>query len=105
MVCVTADLCLFVSSFDEVLGDLDEVVDRGEVQAGVAFVLEVWVLEEVRVVADDALDEEDVVEEDGSPEASGRFNPGVRVSDLLCLEGVRSLYIAASCCSRVVDAT
>ena len=83
---ITADLDALVAGLDEVLGDFDEAVGRGEVEAGITFVLEVGVLDEFGVVADDAFHEDDIVEEDGSPEASGGIDPVPIVLDVVRTE-------------------
>ena len=68
----------FVAGAEEEVDDGEEALLAGEVQGGVAFVVEVWVGEEGGVVAEDALDEEDVVEDDGSAEAGAGVDPGAR---------------------------
>ena len=47
-----------------------------EVEGGVAFIIEIRVAEKGGVVTEDALDEEDVVEEDGAAEAGAGVDPG-----------------------------
>ena len=49
-------------------------------QGGVALVFEVGVLKELGVGANYPLHEEDIVEEDGSPEAGGGIDPDIIVS-------------------------
>lgn len=68
----------FVAGTDEVCYDGQEAVGGGEVQRGVAFVVEVGVEEEVRVVAQDAGDEGHFGEEDGAAEARRGVDPGGR---------------------------
>ena len=56
-------------------GYVQEAQLRGEVERGVALVCEVWVLEVLGVVLDDALEEGEVLETDGSADADGDVNP------------------------------
>lgn len=49
----------------------------GQVQRSVGTVVKVWVAQIVEIVADDALDQRQVVEEDGAPETTGYVNPGL----------------------------
>ncbi len=46
----------------------------GHVQGGVALVRKIWVLQDLAVVLDDALDQEEIVEVNGSLEADGGVN-------------------------------
>ncbi len=57
-------------------GDLEQAELGGEVKRGVAIIAEVGVLQALGVVLDDALDEGEVVEVDGSAEAGGDVDPG-----------------------------
>jgi hypothetical protein len=54
---------------------------RSQMQRGVALVTEVGVPDVRGVVAYDALDEGNVVEEDGAPEAARDVNPEVHVRE------------------------
>jgi len=49
-------------------------------QAGVAFIVQIRVLQQLFVVLYNACDEEDVVEKDGSPQASRGIDPTVSSS-------------------------
>lgn len=92
MISIPADLVGIVAVSDEERRDLGEAVQSCEVQTGVAFVGEIGILKKARVVADNALDEEDVVEENGSPQASGRIDPGrVLVGSEMCFKTTRTL--------------
>ena len=53
---IPADFAFFMPRVDKVFGYLDKAVSRGEMEVGVASVLEVGVAEDLGVVADDALD-------------------------------------------------
>ena len=59
---------------------------RGEVERGVALVCEIWVLQALGVVLDDAFEEAEILETDGSADADGDVNPWggflIRVGDL-----------------------
>lgn len=74
-------------------GDLEQAELGGEMKRGVAIVAEVWVLQALGVVLDDALDEGKVVEVDGSAEAGGDVDPGwlVRTEQKVLCE---TIYIA-----------
>lgn len=65
----------FVAGVDEEVDDGEQAVGGGEVEGGVALVVEVRVGEEVWMVAEDALDEQDVVEKDGAAEARAGVDP------------------------------
>jgi hypothetical protein len=47
---------------------LCEAIPRGKMQAGIAFVFEIRVAQLVRIVANDALYQRQVVEQDGTPQ-------------------------------------
>ena len=49
---------------------------RGEVERGVALVREIWVLQALGVVLDDAFEESEVLETNGSADADRDVNPG-----------------------------
>lgn len=72
---VPADHAVFVAGVDEELGNGREAMFRREVQRRVGAVVKVRVAQVLVVVADDALDEGEVVEEDGAPESPGYVNP------------------------------
>jgi hypothetical protein len=57
-------------------GDLRKAISRSQMQACVAFVLKIGVAQLVRVVADDALHQRQVVEQDGTAQTPGYINPG-----------------------------
>ncbi len=57
-------------------GDFEEAKSCGEVEGGVAVVVEIRVLEIFRVVFDYALDEGEVVEVDGAAKADGDWDHG-----------------------------
>lgn len=75
MVAVSGDLVRVVSEGDQKSAYLREAMGSGKVERRVGFIGKIGILKEVRVVANDALDEKDVVEEDGSSETSGGFDP------------------------------
>lgn len=52
----------------------------GEVKRGGAIVREVWVLQALGVVFDDAFEEGEILEVDGSTDADGDVNPAVLLS-------------------------
>ena len=56
-------------------GYVQEAQLRGEVERGVALVCEIWVLQALGVVLDDAFEEGEVLETDGSADAYGDVNP------------------------------
>ena len=56
-------------------GDLCETVLHGQVKRCVRLVIEIWVSDIGRVVANYALDKRKVVEEDGATEAARDFDP------------------------------
>jgi len=64
-----------MAGVDEELGNGCEAMFRREVQRRVGAVVKVRVAQVLVVVADDALDEGEVVEEDGAPESPGYVNP------------------------------
>ena len=66
---------LALAGGDEERDDGDAAGQSGEVQRGVGFVGEVWVEEEGGVEADEAGDEDGVVELDCSAEAGGGVDP------------------------------
>lgn len=49
--------------------DFEVPKNRCEMQRGIALVLEVWVLQEPRVVLYDALDQQDIVPQDSAAQA------------------------------------
>jgi hypothetical protein len=57
-------------------GNLREAMPSGQMQACVAFVFEIRVAHYLRVVLDDALDEREIIEEDGAAQTPGYVNPG-----------------------------
>jgi hypothetical protein len=65
----------FMALVDQELGNLREPMFGSQVQARVAAVVKVGVAQVGGVVADDAFDEREVVEEDGAPETPGYVNP------------------------------
>lgn len=65
-------LCIWT---DSTHGYVQEAQLRGEVERGVALVCEVRVLEVLGVVLDDAFEEGEVLEADGSADADGDVNP------------------------------
>lgn len=74
---IAAYLYRLMASYDQVLGYLCEAICGSEVQTRAAFVFEVRVLDELRIVADYALHEKDIVQEDGAPQARRSINPGL----------------------------
>jgi hypothetical protein len=56
-------------------GNLREAISCSQMQACVAFVLEIWIAKLLRVVANDALYERQVVEEDGTAQTPRYVNP------------------------------
>ena len=76
---VAGDFGALVAGGDEQGDDGDAAGESGEVQRGVGFVGEVWVGEEGGVQADEAGDEDGVVEVDGAAEAGGGVDPGGRI--------------------------
>ena len=60
---------------DSTHGYVQEAQLRGEVERGVALVCEVWVLQVLGVVLDDAFEEGEVLKTDGSADADGDVNP------------------------------
>lgn len=56
-----------MAGIDKKLGNSGEAMLCGEVQRGVRAIVKVWVANVVGVVANDALDQREVVEEDGAP--------------------------------------
>jgi hypothetical protein len=68
----------FMPFLDQELGDLREPMFGSQVQACVASVVKVRVAQVGRVVADDAFDEREVVEENGAAETPGYVNPILR---------------------------
>ena len=67
----------------------------------VRFIGKIGILKEVRVIADDAFDQKDVVEENGSSETSGGFDPDASLADGgLGFGGCRTLYRGCHCCYR-----
>lgn len=80
-VCVAGDAMGFVAGVEEEGDNGEEAEVGGEVEGGVGFVVEVRVLEAGRVVFDDALDEDQVVQVDGAAEADANVDPdgGVRL--------------------------
>ena len=77
---VAGDAVVFVAGGDEVLDEVEEAELGGEVEGGVAFVGEVRVLQALRVVFDDAFDEDEVVQVDGAAEADADVDPDGGVS-------------------------
>ena len=65
-----------MAGVDEELGNGREAMFSREVQRRIGAVVKVRVAQVLVVVADDALDEGEVVEEDGAPESPGYVNPG-----------------------------
>lgn len=63
----------------EKLSNASEAASGGEVQRSVAMFVPVGVLQVGRVIADDALDEREVVEQDGAAQPSGYVNPRIRL--------------------------
>ena len=95
---VAGDFGALVAGGDEQRDDGDAAGESGEVQGGVGFVGEVRIEQEGGVQADEAGDEDGVVEVDGAAEAGGGVDPGgvfVRGS-LVMREGVWK-YILAAC--------
>ena len=74
---ISANLVSFMASLYKQLGDFEESARGGEVQTRVTFVFEVRVLQKLGVVADNAGDEDGVVEEDCAAEAGGGVDPAV----------------------------
>lgn len=77
---VAGDAILVVAGINEECDDFVEAERGGQVQAGVGFVVEVGVVEARGVVLDDALDEDEVVQVDGSAEADADVDPDGAVS-------------------------
>ena len=65
-------LCIWTNS---TYGYVQQAQLRGEVERGVALVCEIWVLQALGVVLDDAFEEGEVLETDGSADADGDVNP------------------------------
>lgn len=61
-------------------GDLDEAMLGGKVEGGVALIREVWVLEVLWVVADDAFHEWEVIAKDSAAQAHRDVNPAKDMS-------------------------
>lgn len=72
---IAGDAVVFVAGGDEVLDEVEEAELGGEVEGGVAFVGEVGVLQALRVVLDDAFDEDEVVQVGGAAEADADVDP------------------------------
>lgn len=69
---------VFMASVYEELGDIEQAQSCGQMERCVAIVCKVGVLDVLRVVFDDALEEGEVFEVDGTSDAGGDIDPGSR---------------------------
>ena len=72
---ITADFLRIVSGLDQMFRRARAAVGGGEVEIRVAPVVEVGVFKKLGMVAYNSLDEENIVQQDGSPQANARVDP------------------------------
>lgn len=73
-------------------GNVDKALLCCQVQRGVALVVEVRVLQPVRVVANDPLDQREIIQHYGAAKAPGDINPASYISTNVWSEPVVDLH-------------